>query len=153
MHKMIQFIKQNCNHFSTSTRNSTPIISISDFTKKTSVVSSYSEMDKTNITIVRYYDTYNKQIAGIRYNESNGWIGFLYVAKPYRNIGIGKQILQLSIDDIKNAGGNCVWTIAPHHHVFWSNVFNKSFVYKENVSGTNNVNGFISDIENIEKYI
>ena len=70
----------------------------------------------------------NKNIGYIQY-RLNGQIGLFYLDDRYRNLGIGKDILINTIEDMKknNININEVWAVSSKDHPFWSNVFNKSF--------------------------
>lgn len=70
----------------------------------------------------------NKNIGYIQY-RLNGQIGLFYLDEKYRNLGIGKDILINTIEDMKknNININEVWAVSSKDHPFWSNVFNKKF--------------------------
>jgi GNAT superfamily N-acetyltransferase len=66
----------------------------------------------------------------ITYKLLTGQIGLFYVAKQFQHKGVGKQILTKVIDDMKNEGRTSIFAITYNNHLFWSNVFHKSFVWK-----------------------
>ena len=105
-----------------------------------------------------YDDTYNKvkdgeikidyiykdkHIGYIQY-RLNGQIGLFYLDEKYRNLGIGKDILTNTIEDIKknNINVNEVWAVSSKDHPFWSNVFNKGFRFYNEKTLHPSVNGY-----------
>lgn len=80
----------------------------------------------------RYYDNENKEIGMISYRHIVGQIGLFFIwDDKYRNRGLGKQILNRAINDMRNNKTTSVWAITSENHTFWSNVFNKSFQWKK----------------------
>jgi len=70
----------------------------------------------------------DKHIGYIQY-RLNGQIGLFFVDEKYRNLGIGKDILNNTIEDMKKNNINEVWAVTSKDHPFWSNVFNKRFKF------------------------
>ncbi len=82
-----------------------------------------------NYKLVEYYEKNNK-IGYIYYNLKIGSIDILYINEKYRNQGLGKQILDKVIDEMKNYNIDTLWvTNASKYNEFWKNVNNKSFTY------------------------
>ena len=77
---------------------------------------------------VKYYNNEGKYIGYINYRLAVGQIRIFYLDKNYRNIGLGKQILNKTINDIKDYGTKEVWVVSSENDQFWSNVNNKSFI-------------------------
>jgi len=73
---------------------------------------------------------YKNCIGYINYRTRTGQIGLFFINKHYQNRGLGKQILNKVIIDLKEHNNKTVWTITSVEHPFWSNVYNKSFEYK-----------------------
>lgn len=81
-----------------------------------------------------YYhiDFYDKQkstdkIGTITYRAGVGQIGIFYINPQYRNKGYGKQILLQAINEMRKYNTSHIWAVTSKNHLFWSNVFNKSF--------------------------
>ena len=56
-------------------------------------------------------------------------IGLFYIDEKYRNIGLGKAILDNVIKDMKENNITQVWAVTSKDHPFWHNVYNKGFRY------------------------
>jgi len=88
-----------------------------------------------NGEIIKYYlknkdDDINNYIGYINYRINTGQIGLIRVDERYRKLGIGKQMLTEAIEDLKNHNIKSVWGVTSENHYFWSNVYSKSFQYK-----------------------
>ncbi len=89
--------------------------------------------------VLTYYlnenDMKNKKyIAYISYRVFVGQIGIIVISEEYRNLGLGKQILNKAIDHMKYNGVTEVWAVTRFDHPFWSNVYNKSFTFRNPAS-------------------
>ena len=80
--------------------------------------------------MLEYYDK-DVKIGYIRYYITTGQIGLFFIDNNYQNRGIGKQILSKVIKELE--ANNCeeVWAVTIKNHSFWSNVYNKSFTYRD----------------------
>jgi hypothetical protein len=92
-----------------------------------------------------------KEIGYIQYNKCSGEIElfFIYHQKSYQytNKGLGKQILKVAIDDIKDYNSSdIVWAVTTKDHPFWSNVWNKSFTYADPVHKKLMCDGYLMEI-------
>ena len=69
----------------------------------------------------------------IDFRPGVGQIGQFYIHDDrFRNRGLGKQILTKALDDIKEFGtADTIWAVTRENHPFWSNVWNKSFTWKD----------------------
>lgn len=81
-------------------------------------------------------------IGYIRYRAGVGQIGQFYLEKSYRGRGLGKQILQQTIRHMHEFNQTHVWAVTSHNHPFWSNVFNKSFQWRESGQLHPSVSGY-----------
>jgi GNAT superfamily N-acetyltransferase len=87
-------------------------------------------MKDPNNKLVEYYEN-NDKIGYIYYNLQNGSINIFYINEKYRNQGLGKQILNKVINEMKDYNIDILWvTNASKYNEFWKNVNNKSFTYK-----------------------
>ncbi len=112
------------------------------FIKKTKIIVFNDLILKTTITddtwnniisgqIMKEYYHNNEQIAYISYRLT-GQIGLFFVNKDeYRNLGIGKQILNNVIIDMQYHKIPYVWAITTPNHPFWHNVYKNGFTYSE----------------------
>jgi hypothetical protein len=77
-----------------------------------------SEYNKKNIL---YLDKMNTEIGHIEYNPHTGFLWSFYIYKSeYRNRGLGKQILNNVLFDIKCKGTKKVWLVTNKYpHQFW----------------------------------
>lgn len=82
------------------------------------------------VTHLEYFNDKNESIGYIDYRLSNGEIDMFGLEHKYRNQGLGKQILLKTIDEMKQQHLKEIWGFALEGHPFWSNVFNKSFTYR-----------------------
>ena len=51
-----------------------------------------------------------------------GQIGLFYIDEKYRNNGLGKEILNNVINEMKNNNIKEIWAVTSKDHKFWSNV-------------------------------
>lgn len=72
-----------------------------------------------------------REIGYIDYRNSTGQIGLFRLDEKYRNRGLGEQILLKVIEDLIRSNVSEVWAVTTEHHPFWSNVYNKSFTFRE----------------------
>jgi predicted acetyltransferase len=94
---------------------------------------SISTPNKSGEIVINYYDN-NENIGVTQYNIKSGEIGLILINKEYRGKTLGKQIITNIIHDMKLNNINEVWVQAPNNHIFWSNVFNKSFTFRTPIS-------------------
>ena len=73
---------------------------------------------------------YQDWIGYISYKIKTGQIGLFFIKEPYKNRGLGKQILDKVILDLKSNNNQTVWAVTTDDHPFWSNVYNKSFEFQ-----------------------
>ena len=92
------------------------------------------------MTVLSSYTYNNEDVGYIYYNLNTGQISMFYINSYYRNKGLGKQILTNVIHDMEDEMLPEIWCIANKNHLFWSNVFNKSFKYNNYIS--DNYSGF-----------
>lgn len=69
----------------------------------------------------------------IQFRPTVGQIGLFFIFdKNLRGRGLGKQMLLKAIQDIKEHGKvDTIWAVTLENHEFWSNVWNKSFTWKD----------------------
>ncbi len=72
-------------------------------------------------------------VGNINYRIGTGQIGIYWLEEKYRNRGLGKKVLLDIMNEINNYGTKECWAVSTQGHYFWSNVFNKSFRYKDPV--------------------
>ena len=80
--------------------------------------------------MLEYYDK-DVRIGYIRYYITTGQIGLFFINDDYQNRGIGKQILSKVIEELKTNNCKEIWAVTLKNHSFWSNVYNKSFEYRD----------------------
>lgn len=92
----------------------------------------YNKLKNGSITRKYYLDENDEtEIAMIRYKIFVGQVGLFFIDKNYRNNGLGKEILEITINDMCKKNVQNVWAVTSENHPFWSNVFSKSFKYME----------------------
>ena len=96
---------------------------------------------------IKYYNNEGKYIGYINYRLAVGQIGLFYLDKNYRNRGLGKQILNKTINDIKDYGTKEVWVVSSENDQFWSNVNNKSFINRDPAHSSIRSSGFFMKIK------
>ena len=74
---------------------------------------------------------YEKYAGCIKYRPIVGQIGVFVLEDEYRNRGLGTQILQQTINHMKEYNTTHIWAVAMENDVFWSNVMNKGFKWYE----------------------
>ena len=105
-------------------------INISDLTTiKTITDDTWNKVTNGDYTVDYFYN--EKKIGYIRYRIGIGQIGLISLDPEYRNQKIGKLMLDKAIIDIKNNNIKEVWAVTTKDHPFWSNVYNRSFTYRE----------------------
>jgi hypothetical protein len=97
---------------------------------------------KNNEVLIKYYYM-DKEISCINYNIFNGQIKYFNVNPLYQNKGLGKQILNDCIMEMDEYYNKEIWCISCKNHLFWNNVYNKSFQYRYPIqSDLPNLSGF-----------
>ncbi len=89
-----------------------------------------------------------KSIGYISYKLKTGQIGLFFIDNPYRNRGLGKQILTNVICDLKSKNVVKIWAVTTENHPFWSNVYNKSFKWSDRPHTSVTGHGYIIDVTN-----
>ena len=115
--------------------------------------SKFTQSDKYFINnkpggIVLEYYQQDKCIGYIKYYLNTGQIGLFFIQKEYRDRGLGKQILTKVLMDLQKNNCNECWVVTTNGNNFWSNVFNKSFTYRDPVHNTVTGSGYFIDLKN-----
>jgi GNAT superfamily N-acetyltransferase len=97
---------------------------------KLSQPNKWFNVDKSGGIMVEYYNG-NDKVGYIRYYITTGQIGLFFIERPFQNRGIGKQILSKTINELKENNCEECWVVTVEGHSFWSNVFDKSFTYRD----------------------
>jgi hypothetical protein len=97
--------------------------------------------NKPGGVLLEYYDK-DTRIGYIRYYITTGQIGLFFIDNEYQHRGLGKQILSKVIEDLKTNNCDEVWAVTSTNHSFWSNVYNKSFEYRDPAHPTVGGNGY-----------
>lgn len=95
---------------------------------------------------LEYYNNKNAKIGYIRYYITTGQIGLFFIDDEYQNRGLGKQILSKVIQEMKTTQCEEVWAVTTTNHSFWSNVYNKSFEYRNPAHPTVGGDGYVMKI-------
>lgn len=105
----------------------------------------WNNVQNGQITKDFYYSS--EHIGYIRYRRETGQIGiFVIFDDCYRNVGLGKQILNNAIEDLRNNNQSSVWAVTTKNHPFWANVYNNKFIYKERVHYSVTGSGYLMNI-------
>ena len=102
---------------------------IEDYTQIRRVTTNLNEI------VIDFYDN-NINVGFVQYYINTGQIGMIMVHKPYRNKGLGKQIISDAIHQIKVSNrfnsqfNNEVWLIASKTHDVWTNIYKGKFSYR-----------------------
>lgn len=111
----------------------TPLF-LSNFIERKTVSDDTWNKIKDGQVCYKYFqnETDKDPIAMVDFRPGVGQIGIIGIwPESYRNRGLGKQMLRKAMNDIKAFGKtDTVWAVTTENHTFWSNVFNKSFVWK-----------------------
>jgi GNAT superfamily N-acetyltransferase len=92
------------------------------------------------------YFNNEESIGYIRYYVNTGQIGLFFIKNEYQNRGLGKQILSKTIQDMQQNGCEEVWTVTTCDHPFWSNVYDRSFTYRDPAHPSVTGDGYYMDI-------
>lgn len=98
-----------------------------------------NNIDELTLTAVGY----------ITYRLVTGQIGMFFINKKYQNRGLGKQILNRVITDMKHNGKTHIFAITTLNHPFWENVFNKSFEWKQRPDASVTGSGYHLDFSKL----
>jgi GNAT superfamily N-acetyltransferase len=92
---------------------------------------------------------YNEDIiiGYIRYYVTTGQIGLFFILKEYQNRGLGKKILSKVIKELQDNNCHEVWAVNSEDHPFWSNVYNKSFSYRDPAHSSVGGDGYFIDLK------
>lgn len=119
-----------------------PILQLTDFKEirrvsaDMSYPNEYFDWNKPGGIQLEYYektDTDNlRQIGYIRYYKTTGQVGLFFIFKPeHRGRGLGKQILDKAIAEMRENNCKEVWAVTLKNHSFWSNVYGGAFEYRD----------------------
>jgi N-acetylglutamate synthase-like GNAT family acetyltransferase len=105
----MEFLQQ---YFRRYIRNNFPL-KLSDY--------DYRITSEYNVKNITYYDMKGKEIGYIEYKPYIGKICLFFITNPkYRNRGLGQQILNNALDDIKCHGTERAWLVTNKcPHMFW----------------------------------
>ena len=131
---LFQHVYQNTNKF-----NNIKYLYLDNFQQ------SISTPNKSGEIVVNYYDN-NQNIGLTQYNIHTGEIGMIIINREYRGKSLGKQIITNIIEDMKMNKVKEVWVKAPYNHNFWSNVFNKSFMFRTPISPQKEGRGYFMKV-------
>lgn len=106
----------------------------------------YFANNKPGDVILEYYDK-DKCIGYIRYYLSTGQIGLFFIQKEYQNRGLGKQILSKVMIELQANDCDECWIVTTKEHKFWSNIYNKSFTYRDPVHESVIGGGYFIDLK------
>ncbi len=106
-----------------------PLNLINIIQKQTIKDDDWNHIPKSEHKIEFYYNEEN--IGHIQYRLGTGQIGLFYIDEKYRNNGLGKEILNNVINEMKNNNIKEIWAVTSKDHKFWSNVYNKKFEYSD----------------------
>ena len=87
----------------------------------------YNKIPNSDVHI-DFYDN-NYKIGYISYRLGVGQIGLFYITEMYRNRGLGKQILEQTIKEMKENNIEYIWCVTSKNHPFWSNIYNKKMIW------------------------
>ena len=122
-------------------------LNINDFNETQKISDdTWNNLPASEVRLTYFTKDTNQEIGYIDYRRASGQVGLFRLDEQYRNKGLGKQILQRVIDDLKQHGIKSVWAVTTKDHEFWSNVFNKSFQYREPIQLPCTGHGYALDI-------
>jgi GNAT superfamily N-acetyltransferase len=111
-----------------------------------SELTNYFVNNKPGGIMLEYYQE-ERRVGYIRYYNTTGQIGLFFIEKPYQNRGLGKQILSKVIKDLQENNCNECWVVTTKKNNFWSNVYNKSFTYRDPAHSSVTGNGYFIDLK------
>lgn len=115
-----------------------------------SELTDYFVNNKPGGIMLEYYQE-DRRVGYIRYYITTGQIGLFFIEKPYQNRGLGKQILTKVIKELQENNCDECWVVTTKGDNFWSNVYNKSFTYRDPAHSSVTGNGYFIDLKkNIE---
>jgi len=109
-------------------------------------------MDKKTGGIMLEYYNQDIKIGYIRYYINTGQIGLFFILKEYQKRGLGKQILSKVIKELQDNNCDEIWVVTLKDHQFWSNVYNKSFSYREPAHPSVTGDGYFMDLKKNKLY-
>jgi GNAT superfamily N-acetyltransferase len=92
-----------------------------------------------------YFDKIGDEVGYIEYKPENGKICLFFITNPsYRNRGLGKQILDLVIDDFKKHNTKRAWLVTANcPHKFWES---NGFTYTKTPDNSVISHGYTRDL-------
>jgi hypothetical protein len=126
-------LRKILNHFNFS-KNTKNITITSKITNSENPLSTFN---KRRITYFDNQKCVKKSIGHVEYNKYTGCIYELFITnEEYRNLGLGSQILENIVNDMKNTKNRYsknVWlSTSRYPHPFWEK---KGFTYKGEICG------------------
>ena len=95
---------------------------------------------------LEYYDN-TESIAYIRYYVTTRQVGLFFIKTKYQNRGLGKQILSKVIKEMRENNCDELWAVTSKNHTFWSNVYNKSFEFRDPAHPSVTGDGYVLDLK------
>ena len=94
---------------------------------------------------IMYFDKIGDEVGYIEYKPENGKICLFFITNPsYRNRGLGKQILDLVIDDFKKHNTKRAWLVTANcPHKFWES---NGFTYTKTPDNSVISHGYTRDL-------
>lgn len=108
-------------------RQKPPQLSLENFKQIKKISNDRINNIKNGYITINFYDKKNwYNYAGyITYMVKTGEIGLFELTPEYRNRGLGKQIINDVIEDIKKHNTSHIWIETVDDNPFWSKIFNK----------------------------
>ena len=103
--------------------------------------------------IRKKYLKHENTIGHIDYSVQDGNIWSMYVSNDYRRKGLGTQILNDAVSDIKDNGINEIYLLARKNHEFWNNVYDGRFQYDKKRSLEYDRHGIGYFVLNLDDYV
>ena len=131
----------------------TPQYKIKNFVEKIKVYydTQYNRVD--GLVRIKYHNKIdNMTIASIYYRPFIGQVLSFRMEEEYNVPELIEEILRVVIEDIRaKSTTKNIWIVATENHIFWSNVFNKGFSFKESVHVTCPKPGYFMEIGLVEE--
>lgn len=108
-------------------------LKLSEFTQIRKIKDDNWNFVSNNEISIEFFDNLNNNcyVGRILYRLDVGQIVQFYIDELYRNKGLGKQILEQTIKEMKEHNVNYIWCFTKYNHPFWSNIYNKKMIWCE----------------------